>query len=64
MKDKKLKYYRVYIQQINQTYVEVNAFDDIEAMAKAKEKWRKECAIPHVVWVDETTKPRPEQNEL
>ncbi len=42
----------VYIQQVNQTFVEVNAKDEEEAREKGKAKWRKEEAWAQVMSVE------------
>ena len=40
-KNKKLKTYRVYISQVNQTYFEVKAENEHEAKEKGYAKWKK-----------------------
>jgi len=42
------KTYRVWIEQVNQTYVDVKASDDIEAAEKAVRKWKREYACATV----------------
>ena len=50
MKDK-LKVYRVWIEQVNQTYVDVRAADEDDAIEKGYRKWRRECAGADVLGV-------------
>jgi chloramphenicol 3-O-phosphotransferase len=50
---KKLKSYRVWIHQVNQTYVDVKATDEWSAREKGYEKWRKEEAHSEVSYVEE-----------
>lgn len=38
----KFKFYRVYLSQVNQTYVEVKARDEREAREKGYRKWRRD----------------------
>jgi len=52
--------YRVYIAQINQTYVDVDAGDEEEATDRACRKWRKEEAQPQVLSI-ETMEPEAKQ---
>ena len=40
-KNKKLKTYRVYISQVNQTYFELKAENEHEAKEKGYAKWKK-----------------------
>lgn len=47
-----MKKYQVFIDQINQQYVEVVADDEEQAKQKAKVKWRTEVAFPHVTAVE------------
>jgi hypothetical protein len=44
----KLKTYRVWIDQINQTYIDVKATNTVDAQDKACRKWRREEAFPNV----------------
>ena len=52
MKDKTEKTFRVYIGQVNQTYVEVQAKSESEARDKGYAKWRKEDAHANVMSVE------------
>lgn len=47
------KRYIVYIEQVNQTYVEVNAENEAEAEAKGYAKWRREYAHSRVIAAEE-----------
>ncbi len=47
-KTKKLKTFRVYVDQVNQTFVDVKAKDAYEAAEKGYLKWRKDCAHSEV----------------
>ena len=61
MKDK-LKVYRVWIEQVNQTYVDVRALDEDDASERGYRKWRRECAGARVLGVelkDATTATKP-----
>ena len=51
------KKYIVYIEQVNQTYVEVTANDEKEARAKGYAKWRREEAYSRVMSVEECDEP-------
>lgn len=48
MKEKKKKY-RVYIRQINQTYVDVSAASKEEAETKAQAEWKRDYAHPTIM---------------
>ena len=48
-----MKIYRVYIEQVNQTYVEVRARTPEKAMEKAYLKWRREDAHAQISSVKE-----------
>ena len=48
-----MKTYRVYIAQVNQTYVEVAAKNSAEARKKGYDKWRKVEAHAPIVDVKE-----------
>lgn len=45
--------YRVYISQVNQTYVEVSAKNEEDAREKGYRKWRKEDAHSNIMSVTE-----------
>jgi hypothetical protein len=47
------KRYIVYIEQVNQTYVEVNAETEAEAKEKGYAKWRREYAHSRVIAAEE-----------
>lgn len=47
------KKYVVYIEQVNQTFVEVTAENEEEARAKGYAKWRREEAHSRVMSVEE-----------
>ncbi len=57
----KQKTYRVWIAQVNQTYVDVKAVDEDDAKAKGYRAWRNELGHSHVTYVAEIDK--PEANE-
>lgn len=44
--------YRVYFDQINAQFVEVEAVDGGDAVEKAKRKWRREVAHPSGAYVE------------
>jgi hypothetical protein len=50
----------VYIQQINQTFIEVTAKDEEDAREIAKEKWRHDWAWPEVMSVETCDPPAPQ----
>jgi len=45
--------YRVWLEQINQQWVEVIADSEREAMDKARRKWRRDVAQPMVTYIEE-----------
>lgn len=47
------KKYRVYVEQVNRTFVEVTARDEEEARAKGYAKWKREEARSYVTEVEE-----------
>tara|TARA_R110000772_G_scaffold162415_3_gene273635 strand:- start:118 stop:300 length:183 start_codon:yes stop_codon:yes gene_type:complete len=52
-KQKEPKYsYRVWIEQVNQTWVDVKASDESEAKEKAYRKWRKEYFHSRVSYIE------------
>ena len=51
-KPEKLKTFRVYIEQVNQTYVDVRARSPEQARAKGYAKWRREDAHSSVSYVE------------
>lgn len=54
--------FRVYISQVNQTFVEVEAKNRREAEEKGYRKWRRDEAHSHVSGVEEIeTKPLPKE---
>ena len=53
MKNKQDKTFRVYINQVNQTYVEVQAKSESEARDKGYAKWRREDAHANIMSVIE-----------
>jgi len=57
---KKMNKYRVYISQVNQTYVEVSAKNEEDAREKGYRKWRKEYAHSNVMSVEEIDDPKGE----
>lgn len=63
MPKKKSDTYRVWIAQVNQTFVDVEAKDADEAREKGYRKWRREDAHSHITHVEnqnrrEMAKPR------
>ena len=54
--------YRVYIGQINQSVIDVDADSKQDAIDKARRKWRKEDAIPVVNYVDKKFDNEPIEN--
>jgi hypothetical protein len=44
--------YRVWVEQVNQTYVDVRAADEEDAREKGYRKWRRECAGARVLGVE------------
>jgi len=48
-----MKKYRVWIEQVNQTYVDVEAESIEEAKEKAYRKWRREDGHSRVSWAEE-----------
>jgi hypothetical protein len=44
--------FRVWIEQVNQTWVEVSALDEDEAREKGYRKWRKEDGHSRVTYVE------------
>jgi len=50
------KTFRVWIDQVNQTWVEVTAADEGEAAQKAYRKWRREDAHSQVSHIEEVRK--------
>lgn len=48
-----MKTYRVWIAQVNQTYVDVQASDHENAIESAQLKWKRECSYPTVLDVRE-----------
>lgn len=52
--------YRVYIEQVNQTYVEVSASNEQEAREKGYRKWRKEDAHGKIMSVSKIDNPKGE----
>lgn len=53
MSDKSKKTFRVWVQQVNQQYVDVVAADEWEAREKGYTKWRREYAHSSVSYVAE-----------
>ena len=47
-----MKTFRVYVGQVNQTYVHVKAADEADAREKGYAKWRREEAHSHVACVE------------
>ncbi len=56
----KNKKFRVYIEQVNQTYVEVSAQNKEEAEEKGYRKWRKEDAHSRIMSVSKIDDPKGE----
>lgn len=54
--DSKLKKYRVYVEQINQTFVTVEAASREVAEIKGYAKWKREWAHSRVMSVEEVKK--------
>jgi len=48
-----VRQFRVYVEQVNQTYVEVAARSPSEAREKGYSKWRREDAHSRVSYVEE-----------
>ena len=44
--------YRVWIDQVNQTFVDVVASNEADAITKGYRKWRRECAHSCVSWIE------------
>lgn len=44
--------YKVWVDQVNQTFVEVKAFNEDEAKRKAYKKWREEYAHSNINYVE------------
>lgn len=49
----KKKKFRVYISQVNQTYVDVEATDKDSAEEAAKREWKREYAHPRIMSIEE-----------
>lgn len=47
------KLYRVYIGQVNQTYVEVSARDKVSAATKGRNAWKKIHAYADIIGIEE-----------
>ena len=53
MSEQKIKHtYKVWVDHINQTCVEVKAFNEDEAKEKAYKKWREEYAHSNINYVE------------
>jgi hypothetical protein len=50
---RRVRLYRVYVAQVNQTYVEVAAETPEDAREKGYAKWRKEESHSRVTWIEE-----------
>lgn len=59
----KKKRFRVWIGQVNQTFVDVNAIDEDEAEDVAYRKWRREFAHARVLQTAQITKAAPPESE-
>lgn len=46
------KVWRVWIEQVNQTYIDVIAEDENEAYSKGYRKWRRECAHARISQIE------------
>ena len=57
---KKKRTYRVWIAQVNQTYVDVKSSSSDEAYEKAKLKWRREYAHGEVTDCQAQEEPSPD----
>ena len=53
----KSKTYRVWIAQVNQTYVDVKAVDENDAKVKGYRVWRNEFGHSHVTYIAEIDEP-------
>lgn len=49
--------FRVWIEQVNQTMVEISAKDENEAREKGYRKWRREAGHSYVNYIEPATKP-------
>jgi hypothetical protein len=58
MSKPKTSVYRVYIAQINQTYVDIRATDKRAAVEKAYGKWKREWGQPEAIEVTRVPEPQ------
>ena len=54
-----MKKYRVWVEQVNQTWLDVEAKDKHEAREKGYKKWRKEYAHSYVSYIEVVCKCDP-----